>query len=75
MSEAPWYREQIVKMSPDPESPNGLWIRLGYTVERITRNRRVIRRPDGSIVDTTPIGDECEYAAERRAALAELTED
>jgi len=38
-------------MTPQLESPNGLWRRLGYSVERGNRGDRTIRRPDGSSVD------------------------
>ncbi|WP_338498183.1 hypothetical protein V5F23_09600 [Pseudomonas sp. WP18] len=38
-------------MTPQFESPNGLWLRLGYTVERGHRGVRTIRRPDGSVVE------------------------
>jgi hypothetical protein len=37
-------------MTPQFESPNGLWRRLGYAVERGPRGERTIRRPDGSTV-------------------------
>lgn len=37
-------------MKAQLESPNGLWDRLGYTVERGARGARTIRRPDGSTV-------------------------
>jgi len=37
-------------MTPQFESPNGLWRRLGYAVECGPRGERTIRRPDGSTV-------------------------
>ena len=37
-------------MTPQFESPNGLWRRLGYTIERCLRGERTILRPDGSTV-------------------------
>lgn len=37
-------------LTPQFESPNGLWRRLGYAVERGPRGARTIRRPDGSEV-------------------------
>jgi hypothetical protein len=37
-------------MTPQFESPNGLWRRLGYSIERGPRGERTIRRPDGSTV-------------------------
>ena len=60
-------------MTAQVNSPNWHWQRLGYAVERGPRNSRVIRRQDGSIVDTRPKEDEGEdhHAAEIRAALAE----
>jgi hypothetical protein len=38
-------------LAPQFESPNGLWQRLGYAVERGPRGARTIRRPDGSEVN------------------------
>lgn len=38
-------------MNPQFESPNGLWQRLGYSVERSHRGARTIRRPDGTAVN------------------------
>jgi len=37
-------------LTPQFESPNGLWRRLGNAVERGPRGARTIRRPDGSEV-------------------------
>lgn len=37
-------------MTPQFESPNGLWRRLGYAIERGPRGKRTIRRPDGTEV-------------------------
>ena len=55
-----------------PDSPNGLWQRLGYTIER-DGHHRTIRRPDGSVVDTSLIdGEKWGHEAEERAARAEL---
>ncbi|MHC8403633.1 hypothetical protein [Pseudomonas sp. TMB3-21] len=57
-------------MTPQPESPNGLWLRLGYAIERGERGNRKIRRPDGSVVLIESDNDH--HAAEIRAARLEL---
>lgn len=59
---------------PHPESPNGLWARLGYTIEHIRDGRsgavrRTIRRPDGSIA-----AHRAGYEAELEIAQRELAE-
>lgn len=55
-------------MIPQFESPNGLWQRLGYAIERGPRGERTIRRPDGSTVsiDTERGHHTGEVAAARR---------
>ncbi len=73
MSELARYGVGAVRWAPHPESPNGLWIRIGYTVERMEKRVRVIRRPDGSVVDTKPRDNESRYDAETRAAYDEIT--
>ncbi|EUB84928.1 hypothetical protein PMI25_001305 [Pseudomonas sp. GM30] len=57
-------------MTPQFESPNGLWERLGYTVERGRRGARTIRRPDGSVVEIDI--ERGRHAAEIEAACLEL---
>ncbi|WP_027921542.1 hypothetical protein [Pseudomonas sp. URMO17WK12:I12] len=52
------------------ESPNGLWERLGYTVERGARGARTIRRPDGSTVSIDT--DRGRHTGEVEAARQEL---
>ena len=42
-------------MKPHPDSPNGLWARHGYTIERLPRALgqglyRIIRDPKGRVV-------------------------
>ena len=59
-------------MKAHPNSPNGMWELLGYSIERDARGARTIRRPDGSVVDTTRLEGEDGHAAELRAAGAEL---
>ena len=56
-------------MTPHPESPNGLWAALGYAIERGPRHSRIIRRPDGSVVDFPRTNDR--HADEIAAARAE----
>ena len=57
---------------PHPESPNGVWARLGCTIERLPKRVRVIRRPNGSVVEVARIGDEDSHDAELRVARGEL---
>ena len=57
-------------MAPRFESPNGLWRRLGYAVERGPRGERTIRRPDGSTASIN-IGHG-RHAGEVAAARQEL---
>lgn len=60
-------------MAPQLESPNGLWRRLGYTVERGPRGERTIRRPDGSTVTIdTEQGHHTGEVAAARKELARL---
>lgn len=42
-------------MTPRPNTPNGLWAKHGYTIERIPRrgagkHHRIIRDPEGRVV-------------------------
>ena len=57
-------------MTPQLESPNGLWRRLGYAVERGPRGARMIRRPDGSEVSIN--SERGRHAGEIEAARQEL---
>lgn len=57
-------------MTPHPESPNALWAALGYAIERGPRHSRIIRRPDGSVVEFPRTNDR--HADEIAAARAEL---
>jgi hypothetical protein len=60
-------------MNPHFESPNGLWRRLGYAVERCPRGTRTIRRPDGSTVSIdTEQGRHTGEVAAARQELARL---
>ncbi len=59
-------------MNAHPDSPNGMWDRLGFSIERDHRGARTIRRPDGSVVDTARNEGEDGHAAETRVASAEL---
>ena len=56
-------------MKPHPDSPNGLWAALGYSIERGPRNSRIIRRQDGSAVDIPRTDDR--YTDEIAAARTE----
>ena len=73
-------------MKPQEGSPNWHWQRLGYSIERvqnkrmsdgsIQRKRRIITRPDGTVVDTGDGSHEDEieaamneYCRERQLAL------
>lgn len=58
-------------MAPQFESPNGLWRRLGYAVERGPRGERTIRRPDGSTVSIDT--EHGHHTGEVAAARQELT--
>ncbi|MCL6701129.1 hypothetical protein [Pseudomonas sp. T1.Ur] len=58
-------------MTAQPGSPNDLWQRLGYTIERGPRKSRTIRRPDGSVVEIDKSRDH--YAGELEAACLELS--
>ncbi len=60
-----------MKIEARPGSPNWHWQQLNCTIERGERNRRIIRREDGSIVDTTRREGEDGFAAEFRAAAEE----
>jgi hypothetical protein len=57
-------------MTPQFESPNGLWRRLGYAVERGLRGARTIRRPDGSEVNID--SERGRHTGEIEAARQEL---
>ena len=57
-------------MPPQFESPNGLWRRLGYAVERGPRGARTIRRPDGSEVSID--SERGRHTGEIEAARQEL---
>jgi hypothetical protein len=57
-------------MTPHFESPNGLWRRLGYAVERGPRGIRTIRRPDGSAVSIDT--ERGQHTGEIEAARQEL---
>lgn len=57
-------------MTPQFESPNELWRRLGYAVERGPRGARTIRRPDGSAVSID--SERGRHAGEIEAARQEL---
>ena len=57
-------------MAPQFKSPNGLWRRLGYAVERGPRGARTIRRPDGSEVGID--SERGRHAGEVEAARQEL---
>ncbi|MGH8388213.1 MAG: hypothetical protein ACRESJ_22455 [Pseudomonas sp.] len=57
-------------MTPQFESPNGLWRRLGYSIERGPRGERTIRRPDGSTVSIDI--DHGRHTGEVAAAKQEL---
>jgi len=57
-------------MTPQFESPNGLWRRLGYAVERGPRGARTIRRPDGSEVSID--SERGRHTGEIEAARQEL---
>ena len=57
-------------MTPQFESPNGLWRRLGYAVERGPRGARKIRRPDGSEVSID--SEHGRHTGEIEAARQEL---
>ncbi|KAF1016216.1 MAG: hypothetical protein GAK31_01705 [Stenotrophomonas maltophilia] len=59
-------------MKARPNSPNGMWERLSFTIERDHRGARTIRRPNGSVVDTTRMDGEDGHAAELRVASTEL---
>ena len=72
---APWDPERkITDYSPDPDSPNGLWRQLGYTVERSyfqgRAAARTIRRPDGTVVDIGE-GPYDQHFLETKAAVKE----
>jgi hypothetical protein len=58
-------------MTARPGSPNDLWQRLGYTIERGPRGSRTIRRPDGSVVEFDKSRDH--YISELEAARLELS--
>ena len=57
-------------MTPQFESPNGLWRRLGYTIERGPRGVRTIRRQDGSEVSID--SERGRHTGEIEAARQEL---
>ena len=57
-------------LAPQFESPNGLWRRLGYAVERGPRGARTIRRPDGSEVNID--SERGRHTGEIEAARQEL---
>ena len=60
-------------MPPQFDSPNELWRRLGYAVERGPRGERTIRRPDGSAVSIdTEHGHHTGEVAAARQELARL---
>lgn len=69
-------------MAAEPGSPNRHWQQLGYTIERVPvihprtgkpteYRRRVIRRPDGSVVEIDQRPGEDYAAAEVRVAEEE----
>lgn len=60
---------------PQEQSPNWYWQQLGYEIERTPKkygsgNHRVIRRPDGSVVDTGDGSHEDELVAARKETTA-----
>ena len=57
-------------MTPQFESPNELWRRLGYAVERGPRGARTIRRQDGSEVSID--SERGRHTGEIEAARQEL---
>lgn len=62
-------------MTPHPDSPNGRWQRLGYSIECDHRGARTIRRPDGSVVDVPREEGEDKFSAEIRAAEREAQQE
>jgi len=59
-----------ITLTPQLESPNGLWRRLGYAIERGQRGLRTIRRPDGSEVSID--SERGRHTGEIEAARQEL---